>query len=159
MRLNPGEGLWATCAAPRLGTIVAMLDQAALDLLARPLFARLSTNGADGYPHSVPIWFAIDVDEAGTASVWFISDRTARKTQNALVDPRAAVVIGGDPGDGGGYLLRGRISVEDDPRQQLTHRMIDRYEKGERNAALRAAWRDDDVVVLRLTVERATQVR
>ena len=136
-----------------------MLDQAALDLLARPLFARLSTNGADGYPHSIPIWFATDVDEAGVVSVWFISDRSARKTQNALADPRAAVVIGGDPTDGLGYLLRGRISVEDDPGQQMTHRMIDRYETGDRNGALRAEWKDDDVVVLRFHVERVTRVR
>ena len=136
-----------------------MLDQAALDLLARPLFARLSTNGADGYPHSVPIWFAADIEETGAVSVWFISDRTARKTQNALADPRAAVVIGGDPSDGRGYLLRGIISVEDDPNQVLTHRMIDRYETGVRNEELRAAWKDDDVVVLRLHIERVTLVR
>ena len=136
-----------------------MLDQAALDLLARPLFARLSTNGPDGYPHSVPIWFAADSDDTGAVSVWFISDRSARKTQNALADPRAAVVIGGDPADGLGYLLRGRISVEEDPNQTMTHRMIDRYETGERNGQLRAAWKDDDVVVLRLHIERVTQVR
>ena len=135
-----------------------MLDDAALGFLARPLFARLSTNGVDGYPHTVPIWHAVDVADDGAVSIWFISDRGARKTQNALADPRAAVVIGGDHADGDGYLLRGRITVEDDPDQVRTHAMIDRYETGDRNAALRDAWKDDDIVVLRLHVERATRV-
>lgn len=135
-----------------------MADQQLLDFLDRRLFARLSTNGTDGYPHTVPIWFAADHHDDGTLSVWFISDRSARKTVNALADDRAAAVIGGDPVDGDGYLLRGRITVEDDPQQVRTHAMIDRYEAGARNAELRAAWKDDDIVVLRLHVERVTRV-
>lgn len=138
--------------------MAGMLDSKALDFLARPLFARLASNGADGYPHIVPIWFALDVGDDGTPTIWFISDRGARKTRNVIADPRAAVVIGGDAADGDGYLVRGRITVEDDPGQVLTHQMIDRYERGERNASLRDLWRDDDIVVLRLHIERVTGV-
>lgn len=134
-----------------------MADPQLLAFLERRLFARLSTNGPDGYPHTVPIWFATDRHADGSISVWFISDRDARKTKNALADPRGAAAIGGDPADGDGYLLRGRITVEDDPQQERTHAMIDRYETGARNAD-RAAWKDDDIVVLRLHVERVTKV-
>lgn len=134
------------------------IDDRLLDFLDRRLFARLSTNGTDGYPHTVPIWYAVDRHHDGSISVWFVSDRDARKTTNALADPRAAVVIGGDPADGDGYLLRGRLTVEDDPGQARTHAMIDRYETGERNAQLREAWKDDDIVVLRLHVERVTRI-
>ena len=135
-----------------------MLDDAARALLARPLYARLSTNGPDGYPHTVPIWFALDEGDGGFGALWFISDRGARKTRNALADPRAAAVVGGDRDDGDGLLLRGRITVEDDPDQVWTHRMIDRYETGERNASMRELWKDDDIVVLRLDIERVTRV-
>ena len=137
------------------------MDQVILDFLMRPLFARLSTNGADGYPHSVPIWFDISTEssaDGAETTIWFISDRSARKAQNLLADPRATVVIGGDRADGDGYMFRGRVVIEDDPAQVMTHRMIDRYEHGERNGSLRAAWKDDDIVVLRLHIERTTRV-
>ena len=119
------------------------LDDEVLQLLAQPLFARLSTNGRDGYPHTVPIWFDTEPAADGTTTLWFISDRASAKVRNALVDPRAAAVIGGDADDALGLLLRGTISVENDPEQVMTHRMIDRYEPGERNAALRELWRDN----------------
>jgi hypothetical protein len=48
--------------------------------------------------------------------------------------------------------------VVDDPDQRATHAMIDRYESGERNAALRAMWADDDIVVLRLTPTSVVKV-
>ena len=61
------------------------------------------------------------------------------------------VTVGGDVADSAGYLIRGTITVEDDPDQAMTHRMIDRYEAGTpRAASLREAWKDDDIVVLRL---------
>jgi len=68
----------------------------------------------------------------------FVSDRAATKTRNAIADPRAGVTVGGDRSDTQGYLIRGTITVEDDPGQVVTHRMIDRYEAGTpRAAALR----------------------
>jgi len=134
------------------------LDDEVLQLLAQPLFARLSTNGRDGYPHTVPIWFDTETTADGATTLWFISDRASAKVRNALADPRAAATIGGEADDALGIMLRGTITIEDDPDQVMTHRMIDRYEPGERNAALRELWQDDDIVVLRLHVERVTNV-
>jgi len=134
------------------------LEPAALEFLALPHFARLSTNGRDGYPHTVPIWYAVETGGDGSQTIWFISDRGSAKVRNATADPRAAVTIGGEKDDAFGLLFRGRLTIEDDPQQVMTHRMIDRYEPGDRNAELRALWQDDDIVVLRLHIERMTNV-
>ena len=130
---------------------VRMFDDRALAFLSEVRFARLATIGRDGFPHNVPIWFAIEPTADGSHDVLFVSDRSAPKTRNALANPRAGVTVGGDRDDNGGYLIRGTITVEDDPGQTVTHRMIDRYEAGTPRAAeLREAWKNDDIVVLRL---------
>jgi PPOX class probable F420-dependent enzyme len=128
-----------------------MFDDRSLAFLAEVRFARLATIGRDGFPHNVPIWFATEPTADGSHDVLFVSDRSATKTRNAFANPRAGVTVGGGRGDTEGYLIRGTITVEDDPGQAVTHRMIDRYEAGTPRAAeLREAWKDDDIVVLRL---------
>lgn len=128
-----------------------MFDDQALAFLADVRFARLATIGRDGFPHNVPIWFDLEQNADGSHDVIFVSDRSATKTRNALANPRAGVTVGGDRTDAQGYLIRGTITVEDDPGQAATHRMIDRYEAGTPRAeALREEWKDDDIVVLRL---------
>ncbi len=103
-----------------------MFDSAARKFLQKLLIARLTTIGRDGYPHSVPIWFMLEGDD-----ILFISDRTARKTQNALGNPKGSVVIGGDIDDEAGYMIRGDFVIVDDPDHAVTHRMVDRYENKE----------------------------
>jgi PPOX class probable F420-dependent enzyme len=126
-----------------------MFDEAVLQFLSRPIIARLSTVGADGYPHTVPIWFDVERNGGGIEMV-VVSDRSARKVQNVEQNPKVALTVGGDPFDGDGYLVRGDMTVEDDAEHTVTHRLIDRYEHGPRNSELREAWKDDDIVVLRL---------
>jgi PPOX class probable F420-dependent enzyme len=126
-----------------------MFDEAVLEFLSRPIIVRLSTLGTDGYPHTVPVWFGVE-QRGGETLLVVVSDRSARKVRNVVRDPRVALAIGGDPFDGDGYLVRGDMTVEDDPEHEVTHRLIDRYEHGPRNEELRAAWKDDDIVVLRL---------
>ncbi len=109
---------------------VQMFDDRALAFLGEVRFARLATIGRDGFPHNVPIWFDLEPAADGTHDLLFVSDRAATKTRNALADPRAGVTVGGDRSDTQGYLIRGTITVEDDPGQVVTHRMIDRYEAG-----------------------------
>jgi PPOX class probable F420-dependent enzyme len=128
-----------------------MFDDRALAFLGEVRFARLATIGRDGFPHNVPIWFDLEPVAGPSHDLLFISDRTATKTRNALVNPRAGVTIGGERAEAQGYLIRGTITVDDDPGQAVTHRMIDRYEAGTPRAAeLREAWKDADIVVLRL---------
>lgn len=128
-----------------------MLDDRSLAFLAEVRFARLATIDRNGFPHNVPIWFAVEPSADGGHDIVFVSDRSAAKTRNALANPKAGVTVGGDVDDAQGYLIRGTITVEDDPGQAATHRMIDRYEGGTPRAAeLREAWKNDDIVVLRL---------
>jgi PPOX class probable F420-dependent enzyme len=128
-----------------------MFDERCLAFLAGVRYARLATIDRDGFPHNVPIWFDLEPAADGTHDVLFVSDRSATKTRNVLANPRAGVTIGGERADSEGYLIRGTITVEDDPGQVVTHRMIDRYESGTARALeLREAWKDDDIVVLRL---------
>ncbi len=128
-----------------------MFDERALAFLAEVRFARLATIDRNGFPHNVPIWFDLEAVGDGSHDVVFVSDRSATKTRNVLANPKAGVTVGGDRTDSQGYLIRGTVTVEDDPDQAATHRMIDRYEAGTPRAEeLREAWKNDDIVVLRL---------
>jgi PPOX class probable F420-dependent enzyme len=134
-----------------------VFDETTLQFLSRPLIARLSTLGADSYPHTVPVWFDLEhVD--GDVQFVMVSDRSARKTRNAERDQRAALMIGGGLSDDDGYLIRGDLTIVGDDGHVVTHRMIDRYEAGPRNAELRAAWKDDDIVVIRLRPRSVVRV-
>ena len=131
-----------------------MFDDVARHFFEKKLIARLSTIGSDGYPHSVPIWYMIDGDD-----LVFISDRTARKTRNALANPKGAAVVGGDSDDEAGYMIRGDLLVEDDVDQAITWRIIDRYEDKTSGNKLKEAWKDDDIVVLRLKAKSVLLVK
>jgi PPOX class probable F420-dependent enzyme len=122
-----------------------MFDADARAFMEGPLIARLATIGADGYPHNVPLWYLLEGDD-----ILIISDRKARKTKNALANPRVAIAIGGDIADKMGYMVRGDLVLEEDPNQALTHRMIERYETAEEAARLKALWKNDDIIILRL---------
>jgi hypothetical protein len=122
-----------------------MLTDAAREFMGRKLIARLATFGADGYPHNVPIWYMLEGDD-----VVFISDRSARKVQNLIANRKAAVVIGGDPDDGTGYMVRGDVTIEEDPEKAMTQRMTYRYETKEEGDRLLELWKDDDIIVMRL---------
>lgn len=135
-----------------------MFTDAALEFLRAPRFGYLASIGADGAPHNVPIWYDVAEAHGGGHDLVMIADRGSRKACNLLARPQAALAVGGLPGDNDGYMVRGTVTVVDDPGQQATHAMIDRYEKGERNAALRALWADDDIVVLRLHPTSVTRV-
>lgn len=135
-----------------------MFTDAALAFLRAPRFGYLATIGDDGVPHNVPIWYDIASVADGAPEVVMIADRTSRKTRNVLARPQAALTVGGMPDDGEGYMVRGVVTVVDDPEQRVTHAMIDRYERGERNAALRALWADDDIVALRLAPTSVVKV-
>ena len=131
-----------------------MFDDVARRFFEKKFIARLSTIGSDGYPHSVPIWYMIDGDD-----LVFISDRTARKTRNALANPKGAAVVGGDSDDEAGYMIRGDLLVEDDVDQAITWRIIDRYEDKTSGNKLKEAWKDDDIVVLRLKAKSVLLVK
>jgi general stress protein 26 len=122
-----------------------MFSDTVREFLQKPLIARMSTIDPNGYPHTVPVWFALDGDD-----IVMISTRETRKVGYILANPKGAVTIGGDPGDGAGYLIKGEFSVEPDPEDAWVRKMTYRYEAPEQAEKDIADWADLDIIVLRL---------
>lgn len=129
------------------------------DVLTQPVIARLGTLGVDGYPHITPLWFLFE-----DGDLVIMADRTARKAQNLIANPRGAVQIGGDPlpdGQGGytpGVMLQGDFTVEDDPDHAVTARITRHYLPGSAADQLLETWKNDDIVVLRLKIRKVIRV-
>ena len=122
-----------------------MFPDTVREFLQKPLIARMSTIDPNGYPHTVPVWFALDGDD-----IVIISVRETRKVGHILANPKGAVTIGGDPEDGAGYLIKGEFSIEPDPEDAWVRKMTYRYEAPEQAEKDIAAWADLDIIVLRL---------
>jgi general stress protein 26 len=122
-----------------------MFTEAARALLQKPLIARMSTIDPNGYPHTVPVWFMLDGDEIAIISV-----RQTAKIGHIQANPKGAVEIGGDSGDGGGYLIKGEFTLEEDPGDVWMRKLIDRYESGEQAEKDFAEWEPLDIIVIRL---------
>jgi hypothetical protein len=82
--------------------------------------------------------------------VVFISVRGTRKVGYLEANPKGSVSIGGDPDDGGGYLIKGTISIEPDPEDAWVKKLCFRYEEPEKAAQDVAEWADLDIILLRL---------
>jgi len=122
-----------------------MFTDTVREFLQKPLIARMSTLDPAGYPHTVPVWFALDGDD-----LVMISVRDTRKVGHIRANPKGAVTIGGDPGDGGGYLIKGEFSIEADPEDAWVRKLVYRYEAPEQAEKDIADWADLDIIVLRL---------
>jgi hypothetical protein len=115
------------------------------EFLQKPLIARMSTIDPQGYPHTVPVWFRLDGDD-----IVIISVRNTRKVGHILANPKGAIAIGGGPGDGAGYLIKGEFSIEADPDNAWVRRLTYHYESPEQAEKDIADWADLDMIVLRL---------
>ncbi len=122
-----------------------MITDPVREFLQKPLVARMSTVDSNGYPHTVPVWFALDGND-----IVVISVRGTRKVGHILANPKGAVAIGGDPGDGAGYLIKGEFSIEADPEDAWVRKMTYRYEAPEQAEKDIADWVELDIIVLRL---------
>ncbi|MBZ0319568.1 MAG: pyridoxamine 5'-phosphate oxidase family protein [Anaerolineae bacterium] len=121
--------------------------------LQKPLIARLSTVDKDGYPHTVPVWFDVDGDD-----VIFISVRDTLKIGHIQANSKGSVSIGGQNEDGGGYLIKGQLSIEEDPGDVWMKRLIYRYESGPDAERDVASWAELDIVLIRLQPSRIVKV-
>ncbi len=122
--------------------------------LAKPRLAHLCTIGPDGFPHVVPIYFIRQRDD-----IVFGTDQGEVKVRNALHNPRAAVVIGGDPDeDEEGYMIQGVLAVEPDPGQATARRLLLRYESEDEAESQLSEWSEGDTVLLRLKPRRVIRV-
>lgn len=72
----------------------------------------LCTNGPDGYPHIVPMWFAADGDH----TVWMTTYRKSQKVLNLRRNPKVALMVeSGVTYDAlKGVLIRGDAELIDD---------------------------------------------
>jgi len=110
--------------------------------LNKPRIARLATQGVDGYPHVVPIWFRRDGDD-----ILFGSDRDNRKVRNILANPKGTVVIGGEPPiEEEGYMIQGDLSIEEDPKHASMWKMLLRYETKKNAERLAKEWAGSDTL-------------
>jgi len=131
-----------------------MFDETLRTFLDKPLLARLSVNGDDGYPHTVPLWFMRDNDD-----IVIISDRKTKKIRLIAKDPKGAIMIGGEPQDGAGYLIKGDLQVEEDPDRYWLKTVTYRYESGAQAEKDIADWeRDLDMVIIRLKPTKIIKV-
>ncbi len=122
-----------------------MFTDSIREFLQKPLTARMSTIDTDGYPHTVPVWFALDGDEIVVISV---SDTA--KVGHIRANPKGAITIGGDLCDDGGYLLKGEFTIEPDPDDAWVKKLVYRYESPAQAEKDIADWTELDIIVLRL---------
>lgn len=126
-----------------------MLTEEVRALLKQPLIARMSFIDPDGYPHTVPVWFGLDGND-----LVIISVRDTRKVDYLQVNPKGAVVIGGD--DGTGYLFKGVFTIE--PDNGWTRRLTELYEAPDKVDALVEEWLPLGMIVLRMKIARVLKV-
>jgi PPOX class probable F420-dependent enzyme len=96
---------------------VAMTDDEVAQFLDLRLTMSLATNGRDGWPHVVAMWYGF-IDGA----VGFLTFRNAQKYRNIQRDPRVSCLVedGDTYADLRGVLLRGRAVVVDDDEQRMS---------------------------------------
>jgi PPOX class probable F420-dependent enzyme len=106
---------------------VAMTEDEAAAFLALRLTMSLATNGADGWPHVVAMWYGFVGGAPG-----FLTYRSAQKLRNIERDPRVSCLVeDGDRYDNlRGVMLRGRAEVieDEDERLSLATNITARYQ-------------------------------
>jgi PPOX class probable F420-dependent enzyme len=87
------------------------------DFLARGKTIYLASNGEDGYPHLIAMWYAIEPD--GTIAM--TTYRKSQKVANLRRDPRCALLLEEGPTYDKlkGVFLRGRCEIVDDEERTL----------------------------------------
>jgi predicted pyridoxine 5'-phosphate oxidase superfamily flavin-nucleotide-binding protein len=135
-----------------------MLNAQVRSFLESPHVARLSVIDSNGYPHTVPLWYAVDGDD-----IVMISDRHTRKVDFVGKNPKASICIGGGEGADGsiaaGYLCKGECKAEEDVDEKWLRLITHRYRSPADAEKDIAQWgRELDIMVLRLTVAKVIKV-
>ena len=135
-----------------------MLQAVVRSFLESPHVARLSVVDPNGYPHTVPLWYALDGDD-----IVMISDRNTRKVDFVATNPRASICIGGGEGVGSevsaGYLFKGDCRAEEDTGRRWLRLITHRYRAPKDAEKDIAQWSTElDIMVLRLVVTKVIKV-
>jgi nitroimidazol reductase NimA-like FMN-containing flavoprotein (pyridoxamine 5'-phosphate oxidase superfamily) len=129
------------------------LSDSVRKLMEKGTVVRISVIDANGYPHTVPIWFVRDVDD-----VVFFSSRDARKIGYISNNSKGSISIGGDPYGSEGYLLKGEFSVEEDQQNRWLREITFRYEPPELAEKHVSEWAGPDIVVMRFKTNKIVKV-
>lgn len=123
------------------------------NFLAKSQLIRIAVIDNNGYPHSVPIWYALDGDD-----VMFFSSRGARKIGYVQANPKGAVSVGGDPYGAVGYLLKGDISLEEDMHHRWLSEIVHRYEPKALADNHVVEWGSGDLILMRFKVRKVSRI-
>jgi len=122
--------------------------------LETPRIAYLSTIDLRGYPHTVPVWFAVDGDD-----LIFSATKDRTRVKHIQANSKGAVTIGGNLGETEGYLIKGEFKTEEDPSRILLNRIIRRYISGEALERFQARLAGEERFIFRLTPTKVIRVR
>ena len=126
-----------------------MTPAEARDLLRGRHLAIITTNGADGMPHSTPVWYVPDGD-----SVAIIAEENAVKVRNLRRDPSVSVVIASERRPYRYILYRGKAELLTEGVADYRWRIAERY-LGEERARRYLAKGDSQLPVVVIKVSRS----
>ena len=105
---------------------IRMSDEEAADLLEEEKTVICATNGHDGFPHLMPLWYVVR-----GATLWAWTYAKSQKTKNLERDPRATLQVeaGLDYAELRGVMLRCDVVVHRDPEviEGIAIGLVDRY--------------------------------
>lgn len=95
---------------------IEMTENEARSFLENGRTIYLASNGEDGYPHLIAMWYALDGDDIVMSTY-----RKSQKVKNLLLDPRCTLLLEEGPvyAELQGLFLRGRCEVIDDEETTL----------------------------------------
>lgn len=76
--------------------------------------AKVATNGPDGQPHVMPVWFMVDGEE-----LVFMTWGDSVKGRNLRRDPRAAIVVDEEVAPYSFVHIRGHVTLSEDLEEVL----------------------------------------
>ena len=129
-----------------------MFSDALREFLKKPLLAYVSILDFDGFPHTLPVWYAIDTDDL----VMTIT-RNSRKFGYMSANSKASITIGGGPDDDAGWLFKGNLRITDEDPWPWLEKMTYHYEPPEQAAKDLKDWADVELGLVRMKPERATK--
>jgi len=112
----------------------------------------LSTVGADGAPHSAPMWYSIDGDD-----ILMVSGVGSQKLRNIERDPRVAVVVDGRVRPYFALMIRGTATPDPMAAGDLRQILAGRYLDSKSAAAFVTSRRDAPGAVFRIIAERIAE--
>jgi nitroimidazol reductase NimA-like FMN-containing flavoprotein (pyridoxamine 5'-phosphate oxidase superfamily) len=146
---------------------IKMTDEEALAFLEEQKTVICATNGHDGFPHLMPLWYVVRTQPTssagtGTGTLWAWTYAKAQKTKNLERDPRATLQVeAGETYDQlRGLMLRTEAVLhhDDEVKEAFVAELAERYAPpGVEPAAVRDGFRTQ--IPKRVAIEFAERSR